>query len=141
MINNNKNEYRPSVLRYLAVMIYDSLLLVSILLLASIPAVALNSGNAIPHNHHIFVIHLFTVSCCFYCWFWTHVCQTLGMRSWKIYIINQRKYSIKWTQAFIRFFVAIISWIPLGIGYWWQYLGEDKLSWPDYLSATKLYTN
>ncbi|NQY51361.1 MAG: RDD family protein [Piscirickettsiaceae bacterium] len=140
MINNNKNKYRPSVLRHLAVMIYDSLLLVSILLLASIPAVALNSGHAIPHNHPIFIIYLLTVSCCFYCWFWTHGGQTLGMRSWKIYIINNNRHSITWTQAFIRFFVAIISWIPLGMGYWWQYLGRNKLSWLDYFSATELYT-
>ena len=141
MIKNYKNKYQPSLLRYLAVIIYDSLLLVSILLLASIPAVALNSGDAIFHNNHIFTIYLLTVSCYFYCWFWTHGGQTLGMRSWKIYIINEHQHSITWTQALIRFFVAMISWIPIGMGYWWQYLGDNQLSWPDYFSATRLYTN
>lgn len=141
MTDTDKIYSRPGIFRHLAIMLYDSLLLVSILLLASLFAVAFNSGEAIPENDPVFIAYLLAVSCFFYGWFWTHGGQTLGMRAWKVYIFGQQQEVISWKQAVIRFCIAIISWLPAGMGYWWQYLGKDKQSWPDYFSATRLHHN
>ncbi|MFW5450673.1 MAG: RDD family protein [Methylophagaceae bacterium] len=130
---------RPSLLRHLGIMLYDTLLLLSILLLASLLAVALNGGNAIGQGNPFFFVYLLAVCYLFYGWFWTHGGQTLGMRSWKVYIITTDDSAISWQRAFIRFAIALISYLPAGLGIWWQYLGKDKQSWADLFSGTQLH--
>jgi len=139
MTDTDNNICRPSVFRHIAIMVYDALLLLSVLLLASLLAVAANSGQAISEGNPFFIAYLLAVSCFFYGWFWTHGGQTLGMRAWKVHLISQQQHDISWQQAIIRFTVGIIAWIPLGMGYWWQWLGEDKNTWLDSYSASRLH--
>ncbi|MDB2705048.1 RDD family protein [Pseudomonadota bacterium] len=143
MTSNTENHTKPSLFRYLGVMLYDTLLLLSVLLLAAAIAVAVNAisnnGEAIEAGNPFFSLYLLAVSYLFYGWFWMHGGQTLGMRTWKVYLINNTDTNITWNQATIRFFVAIIAWIPAGLGFWWLYFGKDNLSWPDALSGTKLH--
>jgi uncharacterized RDD family membrane protein YckC len=134
---------KPSLIRYLGVMVYDTLLLLSVLLLAASLAVMFNAfvnhGEAIEPGNPFFFTYLIAVSFFFYGWFWTHGGQTLGMRSWKIYLINKNQTPISWQQALFRFMAAIISWIPLGLGFWWLYFSKQNQSWPDALSNTQLH--
>jgi uncharacterized RDD family membrane protein YckC len=143
MTTTRQNYTKPSLFRYLGVMLYDTLLLLSILLLAGAVAVAfnaiVNNGEAIEAGNPFFSVYLLGVSFFFYGWFWTHGGQTLGMRSWKVYLISNSNTHITWKQAIIRFIAAIISWAPAGLGFWWLYLSKDKLSWPDSVSGTRLH--
>ncbi len=41
-------------------------------------------------------------------------------------------------SATIRFFAAILSWLPLGLGFLWQLWDTEKLTWHDRLSKTRL---
>jgi len=137
---SSPEEYcRPSLFRHLAAMFYDTFLLLAILLLAGLIAVALNGGEAIGQGNPFFFVYLVAVSFLFYGWFWTHGGQTLGMRSWKIKLISNDSRDISWHRAFLRFSVAIISWLPAGLGFWWQYLAKDNHSWPDLASNTALH--
>lgn len=129
---------RPGPLRLLMVMTYDFLLLLSALLFAAIIPVALNQGEAIQSGNPIFLLYLLMVSLFFYGWFWTHGGQTLGMRAWKVYLVGQDQVAITWKQATVRFCVAILSWLCLGLGFLWQWLSKDKLSWHDLMSGTQL---
>ena len=149
LMPDKANVIRPGAFRHLIIVIYDLLLLLSSLLLATFIIVALNGGNAIGQGNPFFIAYLFAVSFAFYGWFWTHGGQTLGMRSWKVAIYskagvsqagsNQPGQAINWQQAFLRFTVSIIAWLPLGIGVWWQYCGKDNKSWPDKVSGTYLH--
>ncbi len=134
---------KPSLFRYLGVMVYDTLLLLSVLLLASALAVAFNAlvnhGEAIEAGNPFFFIYLVAVSFVFYGWFWTHGGQTLGMRSWKVYLTSRSNTTVTWQQSTLRFIVAIISWIPAGLGFWWLYFGKGSQSWPDMVSGTQLH--
>ena len=129
---------RPGPLRQLMVIIYDVLLLASALLLAAVIPVALNQGEAIEPGNPFFLLYLLMVSLFFYGWFWTHGGQTLGMRAWKVYLVGQSQVQVTWKQASIRFGVAIISWLSFGLGFIWQWLSSEKLSWHDLLSGTQL---
>jgi len=138
MTENSSTTHKPSPLRLLAVMLYDSMLLVSVLLVAAAVAVALNGGEAIGANNPFFFVYLLGVAFIFYGWFWTHGGQTLGMRAWRVYLISGNNTGINWQQAFLRFIVGIFSWLPLGLGYWWLWLSPDKLSWHDIASGSYL---
>jgi len=138
MTENSSTPRKPSPFRLLAVMMYDSMLLVSVLLVAAAVAVALNGGEAIGANNPFFFVYLLGVAFIFYGWFWTHGGQTLGMRAWRIYLISGQNTGINWQQAFLRFMVGLFSWLPLGLGYWWLWLSPDKLSWHDIASGSYL---
>lgn len=139
-MNSSPETYcRLSLLRHLAIILYDIVLLLSIWLFAGAIAVILNGGEAIGQGNPFFLLYLLAVSFLFYGWFWTHGGQTLGMRSWKVYLLSDNGSEITWYQAFVRFFTAFISWLPAGLGFWWQYLSKDKQSWTDTLSATRLH--
>ncbi|MFW5425655.1 MAG: RDD family protein [Methylophagaceae bacterium] len=139
MTEHSNTVRRPSLFRMLAVMFYDAMVLLSILFLASLIAVIINDGKAISQGNLFFIAYLFAVSWLFYVWFWTHGGQTIGMRAWKVYLLSEEQNTISWRQSTLRFVAAFLSWIPLGVGFWWQYLGDNNKSWADKLSATYLH--
>ena len=138
MTENISTSHKPGLFRLLGVMLYDSMLLVSVLLVAAAVAVAFNGGEAIGANNPFFFVYLLGVAFIFYGWFWTHGGQTLGMRAWRVYLISGQNTGINWQQAFLRFMVGLFSWLPLGLGYWWLWLSPDKLSWHDIASGSYL---
>ena len=138
MTENISTSHKPGLFRLLGVMLYDSMLLVSVLLVAAAVAVAFNGGEAIGANNPFFFVYLLGVAFIFYGWFWTHGGQTLGMRAWRVYLISGQNTGINWQQAFLRFMVGLFSWLPLGLGYWWLWISPDKLSWPDIASGSYL---
>ncbi|PHS70284.1 MAG: hypothetical protein COB23_03990 [Methylophaga sp.] len=139
MTTSTTSHCKPSIFRYLMIMLYDSLLLLSVLLLASVVAVAFNEGDAIRSNSPFFLIYLLFVSGFFYSWFWTHGGQTLGLRAWKVQLTSDDHHHVTWNQAILRFIMAIISWVPLGLGFWWQWIDKANRSWPDIVSNTQLH--
>jgi uncharacterized RDD family membrane protein YckC len=129
---------RPGLLRQLMVIIYDLLLLISTLFLATVVPVVLNQGQAIQPGNPLFLFYLLMVSLFFYGWFWTHGGQTLGMRAWKVFLVPNDQDQVSWKQAGIRFCVAIFSWLLFGLGFLWQWIGSEKQSWHDVISRTHL---
>lgn len=86
----------------------------------------------------IFVIHSIAVSFFFYGWFWTHGGQTLGMRAWNLYLIKPDGKFIDWKIACTRYCAALFSWIPLGLGFTWILLNNNKRAWHDIISNTQI---
>jgi uncharacterized RDD family membrane protein YckC len=130
---------KPGLLRILAVIIYDFLLLIALLFLATAILLPFNSGKAFTNHQVFYPLYLLTVSFCFYGWFWTHGGQTLGLRAWKTRVLNDNFGLISWRQAFFRFTVAFVSWIFLGLGFLWALVDKDQRSWHDIASKTGLY--
>ncbi len=129
---------QPGPIRQIMAMIYDFLLLLSALLFAAIIPVALNGGEAITPGNVFFLLYLLSVCFLFYGWFWTHGGQTLGMRAWKIKLISSTSPTISWKQAAVRFIFGLISWLCLGLGFWWQWLSKNKQSWYNQAAKTQL---
>ena len=53
----------------------------------------------------------------FFAKFWTRGGQTLGMQVWSIRVQNADGTGISLWQVLLRFLVAILSWLALGLGY------------------------
>lgn len=128
----------PGFLRRLGAQIYDALLLLAVWFLATAIALPFNHGQAFTSSQWFFPFYLLTVSLVFYVWFWTHGGQTLGMRAWKIKVLNTEFQAISWQQAVMRFFAAGISWLFFGLGFVWVVMDRQGLAWHDKLSATRL---
>ncbi len=93
---------------------------------------AIESGN-LPYN-----IFLLTVSYFYFCWHWVSGGQTLGMRSWHVFVIDTSLEKPDWKQASLRFFSAILSLLLFGLGFIWSSFDKNKLALHDRLSKTRL---
>lgn len=129
---------RCGLLRRLAAVLYDSLLLGAVLLVATTPSLLFIDPKAPPTTHPLLTIWLFLVAFFFYAWFWVHGGQTLGMRAWRVRIQTRDGKPISWWQAMLRFIVALPSWGLLGLGFLWCLVDREKMTWHDRYSETVL---
>ncbi|NNC78070.1 MAG: RDD family protein [Woeseiaceae bacterium] len=127
------------LLRRFGAIIYDILLVAALLFLATVPFIALRAGEAVePGDNILYQLTLFTVVYVFFVGFWTRKGRTLGMQSWGLQLEAAGQQKATLVQATIRFFAAALSWLPFGLGYWWQLWDKDRLAWHDRLSGTRL---
>lgn len=129
----------PGLLRRLAAVIYDLLLLIAVFFLATALLLPLNSGEAFTRQQFLYPLFLVTVSFVFYGWFWTHGGQTLGLKAWKIRVLTLDQKPLNWSQACIRFFSAALSWSIFGLGFIWIIFDKHQLGWHDHLSKTAVF--
>jgi len=74
----------------------------------------------------------------FFAKFWTHNGQTLGMQVWGIRVQNIDGSAISLSQALLRFVIAIVSWLCLGLGFFWALYDKQQRSWHDLYSGSVL---
>lgn len=127
------------LLRRLAAILYDSLLIGALLFLATIPFVALRGGEPVEiGDNTIYRLVLILVVYGFFVGFWTRSGRTLGMQSWRLQLETAEGSKPTVATATVRFFAAILSWAPAGLGFLWQLWDKDRLAWHDRISGTRL---
>lgn len=129
----------PGFFRHLAIIVYDAVLLLALLFLATAIVLPFNSGEAYASTQYFFPLYLLAVCFLFYGWFWTHGGQTLGMKTWKIKALTFDGKPLTWWHALKRFLTAIISWLLLGGGFFWKLLDRKNYTLHDRLSKTALF--
>ena len=128
-----------SLLRRFGAILYDTLLVAALLVLASIPFIAVRGGNIIEPNDNLFYqLCLLLVIYLFFVGFWTRKGRTLGMQSWGLQLQTDDGGVPSMAAASLRFVTALLSWLPLGLGFAWQLWDRDGLTWHDRLSHTRL---
>ena len=121
----------------LLAMFYDSLLLLSALLIATALALMVTKGTLSYHNP-FFRTFLFLICFSFYAWFWLHGGQTLGMRAWRLRLQRFDGRAITVWQALLRFMVAIPSLAMGGLGLLWMLVDKDRLAVHDRISESTI---
>ncbi len=127
----------PGLLRRLAAMGYDALLLGAILILAG-ALVVLPLGKAVATGSLGFQIFLLAVIYGFFVGFWVFGGQTLGMRAWRLRVVREDGTALTLRDASLRFVAAGLSWACLGLGFLWVLLDPQQRAWHDRLSRTRL---
>jgi uncharacterized RDD family membrane protein YckC len=133
----------PGLLRRLAAMLYDLILLFGMLLLAVtvviIPYQALE-GGAFPREgwlYHLHQIYLLCVAGGYYLFFWSRGGQTLGMRAWRFRLVRDDGGPPRLRDALRRLLWAVLTLAPAGVGLLWMLLDRAGLAWYDRLSHTR----
>jgi uncharacterized RDD family membrane protein YckC len=128
----------PSFFRRLGAIFYDALLLLGLLFLATALLLPFSTEEAFSPNHPLYSLYLFFTIYLFFCWFWTRGGQTLGMRAWKIKVVDANGKGLNWIQATLRFFAALLSWVLIGLGFIWILFNKERNGWHDLLSNTRI---
>lgn len=126
-----------SLPRRLVIIFYDSLLLFAVLFFASIPIVVPFKITYGSPWYFAYVLYIYTVGFIYFGWFWTHGGQTLAMKTWKVKLTSNSG-QISWKHALLRYLVAFLSWLCLGLGFIWSIFRKDNATWHDLVSGTRL---
>lgn len=127
------------LLRRIGAMIYDALLVLAMLILATIPFVAVRGGEPVETGSNLgYRLTLFAIIYAFFVGYWTRSGRTLGMQSWGLRIETMDGALPTVGAATLRFFAALVSWLAFGLGFLWQLWDPEKLTWHDRISNTRL---
>lgn len=102
--------------RRLFAMLYDALLLLAILFIASAIPLIFTGGEAI-EGHNLLLTGYFLLICFgFFGGFWTHGGQTLGMRAWRLQLVRDNAGALDWLAVLLRFVSGLPAWLVLMLG-------------------------
>ena len=127
-----------SFFQRLFAILYDSLLLLALMFLATLPFIAIRAGEPVDPGYLPYQLTLIGVIWLFFVGFWTTSGRTLGMQSWRLRVEDENGNTPGIAAASVRFFAAILSWLPFGLGFLWQLWDKDRLTWHDRISGTRL---
>jgi uncharacterized RDD family membrane protein YckC len=134
---------RAGVLRRFGAMLYDTLLLAlavlpivtAVFLLFTRAPITPGESGAI---ERIYQATLLLVIVIFFCAFWTHGGQTVGMLAWRLRVERSDGSPLRWRDALVRLAGACVSLAALGLGYFWIWVDRDQLAWHDRWSGTRV---
>jgi uncharacterized RDD family membrane protein YckC len=115
-------------LRLLA-LLYDLLPLLGLWFLAGVIGLAITGGALDPHHfaHRAMIqvlVLLFSAS--YFVISWSSGGQTIGMRAWKLRLVTDDGSPLPWLRALLRFFLASVSLVFLGVGFWWSLFDKER---------------
>ena len=127
------------LLRRIAAMLYDLLLILALLFLATTPFIAVRGGEAVESGENFYYrVVVVLVIYVFFVGFWSRSGRTLGMQSWRLQLQDDHGQVPSVARASLRFVAALLSWLPLGLGFVWQLWDPQHLTWHDRISKTRL---
>ena len=122
----------------LAAFAYDGLLVLGIWFVLGIIFVAINDGEHVDKHNPFLPSLMFIALFWFNTHFWRRGGQTLGMRAWRLRLLNDNPGPLTLMQCLVRFLVSLASFLLVGLGYFWVWLDKDGLSWHDRYSNTRV---
>ena len=136
-----ENAVKPGLLRVLAAIFYDFWLIAAIWLIGTtVDAFIRNAlmNHVGDGNYLALQVYLILSPWGFFAWFWMHGGQTLGMRSWRIKVVDLKGEPITNSATIKRYLASLLSWAALGLGFLWILFDKENRSWHDLLSNTRL---
>ena len=127
-----------TLLRRLAIIVYDAVIVVSLLMLATTLAMLAGFGGRTAMKDPIFTLYLFAVWFLYLAWCWHRGGMTIGMRAWRVKIEDKEGLRPGWGASTLRFLVSLVSTAAAGLGFFWSLFDSDKRTWHDILSGTRL---
>lgn len=128
---------RPGLLRRLGAILYDCVLLLGLLMLATALLMPI-THIAIEIDNIAYRLYLLAVVAGYFAFFWLARGQTLGMRTWKIRLVRSDGHALTIGDVSRRLLFSLVSWAPLGLGFWWMLRSDRRLAWHDLWSGTEL---
>lgn len=129
--------------RRLAALGYDLMPLLALwMLTAGLVLVAFRGDVDVAHQpplyHFSLQAALLAVTAAYFVLSWTRGGQTIGMRAWRIRLVDAEGRSPDLRHALLRFVVALPALAIAGAGFAWCLIDRDARAWHDLAAGTRL---
>ena len=131
----------PGILRHLGAILYDLLLMLALLMVATtliVVPMSLQGAEVAIGNSPLFRLYLLAVGSGYYLWFWTHGGQTVGMKTWKFRLTDDAGAPPGPAIALKRLLLAMVTNTLFLAGLWWSLFDSEKRTLYDRLCHTRL---
>jgi uncharacterized RDD family membrane protein YckC len=132
-----------SLLRRLASMMYDSLLLLALLMIVTACFLPFTGGEAVrwqtfPLLTLLYWCALAGTVLAYFGLPWTARGQTLAMTTWRLRVQRDDGCLPTWRDVAVRLSASLLSWLPAGLGFLWVLFSRERRAWHDTLSGTRV---
>ncbi len=103
-------------MRRIAVLPYEGLLLMALMLIAAFPIAGLKGLTLAGIPHIVFQVYLLSVVASYFVWFWQKSGQTLPMKTWRMRIVDRQGRRLSIQKALIRFGCCLFFYGPACVG-------------------------
>lgn len=69
---------------------------------------------------------------------WSRGGQTIGMRAWRLRVVDAGGGALAWPRALLRFVLALVSLSALGLGFLWCLADRERRGWHDLGSRSRM---
>lgn len=121
----------------IAAALYDLFPVLALLLATGALAMLATQGTLDYHAWWYFPL-LVIVSAGYFVISWRNGGQTIGMRAWRLRVVDANGASPTYAASTLRFAVAIVSLGALCIGFLWCLYDRDRRAWHDLAANTRL---
>jgi len=124
--------------RRLVCMLYESLVVFSILLIGFLLPQIVLSGFHFELSPRMLWLHVFLLLMAYFVWCWLNGGQTLPMKTWKLRLISAEGTPPRPLQAVLRYLAAWPSILLFGIGIFWALFDQDGQFLHDRIAGTRI---
>jgi uncharacterized RDD family membrane protein YckC len=128
----------PAIARRLASAVYELLLVVAVMFIATFPFLAFVGDSTQGLRRHLLQAWIVFVVGAYFTWFWTRGGQTLPMKTWRIRLVRYDGAPVKMGRAVHRYLLALLGTAALGLGFAWALIDRDRQFLHDRLAGTAL---
>jgi uncharacterized RDD family membrane protein YckC len=128
----------PGFWRRLLSMLYESLLLLAVLFIASFVFHLVFRDTGSLFFRPAFQLYLLLVAGTYFTWFWTHGGQTLPMQTWKFRVLTVDGKRVNLQRAVARYLFAVIGIFFFGCGILWALFDRERQFLHDRLAGTRV---
>ena len=128
----------PSITRRLASGLYDLLLVVALVLIATFPYLAIFGDSTYGWRRSLLQAWVLFVAAAYFVGFWSHGGQTLPMKTWRVRLVRVDGAKVGVMQGINRFAFAVLGFLAAGLGFLWALWDRDKQFLHDRIAGTTL---
>jgi uncharacterized RDD family membrane protein YckC len=111
---------------------------VPVLFISAYLFLAVTHDARTPPMHFLFQLWLFGVVGAYFCYCWVRSGQTLAMKTWRLRVERRRGGPLSVRQAVLRYVVAALGLLTVGIAFWWAFADRQRLFLHDRLAGTRI---
>lgn len=126
----------PKIGRRLLSMLYEGLVVFSVLLIGFLLPQIVLSGFGMNLTGKVLWLHVVILLMLYFLWCWLNGGQTLPMKTWKLRITSQDGSRLRPAQALLRYLSAWPSILFFGAGLFWAILDKDRQFLHDRIAGT-----